>query len=148
MMKSDNSIWFMLTHLKSFENYLVIHLHWNELEALFILRLDNFFAGFEHYFCINTVAKSWIVFYLILLCSTTFFFPMLGAPINSIIVWQLLTGTATCYLRMSYFGIQLIKNCHKLMRGIRNTAEVISEIQKVEFIGSNSYKASQKSDIR
>ena len=34
------------------------------------------------------------------------------------------------------------------MRGIRNTAEMISEIQKVKFIGSNSYKASQKSDIR
>ena len=73
---------------------------------------------------------------------------MLGAPINSIIVWQMLTGSAMCYLRMSYFGIQLIKNYHKLMRGIRNTAEVISKTQKVQFTVSTSYKAGQKSDIK
>ena len=118
----------------------MIHLHWNELEALFILRLDNFFSGFEHHFYINTIAKScqiiikWIFLDLIMLYSTYhFFFSMLGAPINSIIVWQMLTGSAMYYLRMSYFGIQLIKNYHKLMRGIRNTAEVISKTQKVQF---------------
>ena len=34
------------------------------------------------------------------------------------------------------------------MKGIRNTAEVISEIQKVEFTSCTSYKAGQKSDIK
>ena len=49
---------------------------------------------------------------------------------------------------MSYCGIQLIKNWHKLNWDAKNMIEVISETQKVGCTSFTSYKVGQKSNIK